>query len=598
MSDKKKVTDLRSNIRKRMGEPPSQSFLNDMLDTAPLKSSMLRLNLDDIQRYERNPRWIPNPEHEDIKISIRERGLDQPLIVTLRPGDRHYTLKKGGGTRYQILRELYEETGEKRFYELEVVVEPYRDELDLIIGHGIENLKRGQMAFIETAKFFIDLKQLHEEIEGRELSTREACELINRDGFSVQQARLVQYNYALRLYQYIPQTLEAGAGRPVIEKIRRHEKASLSIWQHFSDDLALFEQLWGDALASNDDGPAFDVQSVQAAFENAAGAVLEISPQVLSGMVDLALQEPDRTAMSQLSSGPGGSTVPAYARPPSPPPAFAEELEAPEEQGLDDEDDERQAPLAPPPRPTAPTSAAPRAATSPAPTATGTTPPRTPPVSRHGPLSLLPPHIGTDKGPPGGFEYLRHQMEQLLAGWVSPRDQEPLYRAAKPVAAWANVLLNYFNVPPEPEAGDPPNQRFYVRLGVRQLHLRAPQHNLSGNHVFDHAWLRIAQIFYGPSLLERDDDAMKEYTMLLKQCCRRVLQQADGLVEMPDLLLPQMIYLHTLSRLVLADPAHAWLDQALHSLQTAADEFLIVRRQQADLEINPLGLLPDPHTKP
>lgn len=604
--DKKKVTDLRSNIRKRMGEPPSQSFLQDMLDTAQLKSSMLRLSLDDIQRYERNPRWTRNPDYNDIKASIRERGLDQPLVVTLRPGDRHHTLKKGGGTRYQILRELWEETGEKRFYELEVVVEPYKDELDLFIGHGIENLKRGQMSFIEAAKFYCDLKQIHEDVEGRELSTREACELINKDGFSLHQALIGKYQYALHLYQFIPLILEAGAGRPVVEKIRKHEKVSRDVWQQHSENLEQFETLWGEALAQHDhDDPdlPFDLHGVQAYFENSAGALLDVSPQHLSALVDLALHQPDRTAMSELSSGPGYAPEPpqraggSLATPPSSAPAFTGYTNGPEESG-EDEDDDNQAPLTTSTRSEVHREqAAPAASRQPAPSrataATSTTPARTPAamptLSSHTEVSLLPKHFQFDAGPMGGYEALYHQVQDELATWQTARDHDTLFRATKPVVAWANTILGYFSIPSVPEPNDPPGQLIYLFATNRQLHLRAPHHHrFTGNHIFDFVWLRIAQILYGPTILEGDQPSMQ--TLI-----ERVIVSLRVEREYPEFQVGQLLHLYAVSPLVFADPVHTWLDQALHSLQAAAYDFLLVRRQQTDPTLNPLGpITPQP----
>lgn len=604
MTTNKQASNMRDNIRKRLGESPSQGFLQDMLDTAPLRARMLRLSLDNIQRYEYNPRWTRNPNFDDIKASIRERGLDQPLVVTLRPGDRHHTLKKGGGTRYQILRELWEETRQKRFFELEVVVEPYTNELDLFISHGIENLKRGQMSFIESAKFYCDLKQKHEDHEGRELSTREACERIKRDGFSVDSGLMTKYQYALNLHQFIPQILEMGAGRPVVEKIRKHEKVSRDIWQQHSDDLEQFEQLWGEALAQHDhDDPdlPFDLHGVQVTFENAAGALLNIPPQHLSALVDLALHQPDRTAMSELSSGPSYSPEPAQwagrslDTPPSSPAAFTEYAGAPVEPG-EYEDDNNQETLTPPNETgVPPTQAAPpkspRAVASSSTTTAGIKPsqphPGTPAQFRHGYPSLLPRHIQTDKGPEEGFEALRRHVERELAAWTTPDDHEPVFRAVKTVIVWANTLLSYFRIPALSEAGDPPGTFGFVALSDQlQLHLRAPSEPLTGERVFDHAWLRIAQIFYGPVFLERNDVFMSEFTALFTRGCTS-FEHTKDVIDV----LQRVLYLHTLSHLVFADPAHAWLDQALHSLQGAANEFLLVRRQQTDTTINPLGPL-------
>ena len=76
-------------------------------DLAPLIVEIIH-----IQPYERNPRHGCNPEYDRIKDSIRSSGLDQPLVITQRPGAADYIVHSGGNTRLLILKELFEETGD------------------------------------------------------------------------------------------------------------------------------------------------------------------------------------------------------------------------------------------------------------------------------------------------------------------------------------------------------------------------------------------------------------------------------------------------------------------------------------------------------
>ena len=55
-----------------------------------------RLPIAQIQPYERNPRHGRNPEYDRIKDSIRSHGLDQPLVITQRPGAADYIVHAGG----------------------------------------------------------------------------------------------------------------------------------------------------------------------------------------------------------------------------------------------------------------------------------------------------------------------------------------------------------------------------------------------------------------------------------------------------------------------------------------------------------------------
>ncbi len=50
-------------------------------------SRALRVEVTRINFYERNPRRSKNPEYDRIKASILVSGMDQALLITVRPGD-------------------------------------------------------------------------------------------------------------------------------------------------------------------------------------------------------------------------------------------------------------------------------------------------------------------------------------------------------------------------------------------------------------------------------------------------------------------------------------------------------------------------------
>jgi ParB family protein of integrating conjugative element (PFGI_1 class) len=77
-----------------------------------------------IRPYDRNPRRADNPEADRIAASIRAGGLDQPLVVTQRPGDAHYLVRAGGNTRLRILQTLFAQTGDPRFGHVHCLFRP------------------------------------------------------------------------------------------------------------------------------------------------------------------------------------------------------------------------------------------------------------------------------------------------------------------------------------------------------------------------------------------------------------------------------------------------------------------------------------------
>lgn len=119
---------------------PSATTLSD-----PIADTPMVVTLDQLRPYDHDPRVKRNPAYEDIKASIRERGLDAPPAITRRPGAENYIIRNGGNTRLAILRELWSETKQERFYRLSCLFRPWpeRGEIVALTGHLAENELRG-----------------------------------------------------------------------------------------------------------------------------------------------------------------------------------------------------------------------------------------------------------------------------------------------------------------------------------------------------------------------------------------------------------------------------------------------------------------------
>jgi ParB family protein of integrating conjugative element (PFGI_1 class) len=134
---------------------------------------LILVGLDEIQPYEHNPRHAPNPEYDRIRDSIRAQGLDQPLVITQRPGAAHYIVQAGGNTRLLILKALYAETQDARFAQVPCLCKPWRRESDVLLAHLWENDLRGNLNFIDKARAVFETKALlAKELELDELSQR------------------------------------------------------------------------------------------------------------------------------------------------------------------------------------------------------------------------------------------------------------------------------------------------------------------------------------------------------------------------------------------------------------------------------------------
>src|SRR3546814_18093090 len=92
---------------------PAASALSD-----PIADTPMVVTLDQLRPYDHDPRKKRNPAYEEIKASIRERGLDAAPAITRRPGEDHYIIRNGGNTRLAILRELWSETKDEQFFRI------------------------------------------------------------------------------------------------------------------------------------------------------------------------------------------------------------------------------------------------------------------------------------------------------------------------------------------------------------------------------------------------------------------------------------------------------------------------------------------------
>ena len=190
---------------------PSASALSD-----PIADTPMIVTLDQLRPYDHDPRKKRNPAYEDIKASIRERGLDAAPAITRRPGEDHYIIRNGGNTRLAILRELWSETKEERFFRISCLFRPWpsRGEVVMLTGHLAENELRGGLTFIERALGVEKAREFYEQESGTTLSQSELARRLAADGFPVQQSHISRMNDAVRyLLPAIPTVLYGGLGR-------------------------------------------------------------------------------------------------------------------------------------------------------------------------------------------------------------------------------------------------------------------------------------------------------------------------------------------------------------------------------------------------
>ncbi|MBO9355999.1 hypothetical protein GG851_18575 [Bordetella petrii] len=226
----------------------------------PVEDTPMVVTLDELRPYELDPRITRNPLYEEIKASIKERGLDAPPPITRRPGANHYIIRNGGNTRLAILRELWSETREERFFRIACLFRPWPDrgEIIALTGHLAENELHGGLSFIERALGVQKARELYEEETGSPLSQSELARRLAADGYPVQQSHISRMADAVRyLLPAIPTVLYAGLGRHQVERLSVMRKACERTWEHYAKGRALpqdFNEFFQEVLSQ------FDVQ--------------------------------------------------------------------------------------------------------------------------------------------------------------------------------------------------------------------------------------------------------------------------------------------------------------------------------------------------
>ena len=292
----------------------------------PIADTPMVVTLDQLRPYDHDPRLTRNPAYAEIKASIRERGLDAPPAITRRPGEAHYIIRNGGNTRLGILRELWSETREERFFRIVCLFRPWpaRGEIVALTGHLAENELRGGLTFIERALGIEKAREFYEQEIGQALSQSELARRLTADGYPVPQSHISRMNDAVRyLLPAIPTLLYGGLGRHQVDRLAVLRKACERTWERrtLSRTVAVnFATLFQDVLAQFDTRPDdFSPQRVQDELVGQMAELLEADYDMLA--LEINDSESRQHALTSESAAPvpTTATVPATRRPPTDP---------------------------------------------------------------------------------------------------------------------------------------------------------------------------------------------------------------------------------------------------------------------------------------
>ncbi len=327
----------------------------------PLTKARVRVTLDQLRPYDRNPRQSRNPKFDSILASIETRGLDHsPNISRRHPDDPHYMIIDGGNTRLEILNILYDkykalaeaaeaaENDEERrglmekaqsFFVIDCVFKPWQSESSTLAGHMSENEERGDTLFIEKALAVQEFRRVYEEedraavhadetFHGKPLTIRAMADRITAQGWTISNSHISRFEYATeRLLSVVPTALWAGGGEPLVKSIRRLEKAYKTFWASIDagrDNPLRIQDLFFDTLQAFDDDP-IDIEGFTRALDTALAEETGLPAMTVSAEVGAMMA--------------GGMST---SLPPAAPPSSTDESRVKEPQSAHQKDRARQ----------------------------------------------------------------------------------------------------------------------------------------------------------------------------------------------------------------------------------------------------------------
>ncbi|EHW3451713.1 ParB family protein [Salmonella enterica] len=238
----------------------------------PTSEMPMVLTLDEMAPNPDNPRTTRNPKYDEIKESIRARGLDTVPKMTKNPDipGSPYIFSDGGNTRYAILRELYEETRDEHFYRFHVLFKPWPGRLKCLLGHLAENDVRGDLTFIDRALGVRKARTIHEETLGRVVTLRELSDLLKLEGYPIHYSMISRMEHTVEfLYPYMPGLLTSGLGKHQIETLLNLRADALNLWQQYSvmtETVSDFNEVFGQVSALFDDPELYSFEMFRDEF--------------------------------------------------------------------------------------------------------------------------------------------------------------------------------------------------------------------------------------------------------------------------------------------------------------------------------------------
>lgn len=262
------------------------------------------IGIDDIEPLQYQPSSLHGVFDESLCESIRQVGLQSPLVVAQAPMRKHFVPIAGGNSRLQALSRLYNETGDESFSKVQCVVAEWPGMIRARLAHVVTNQIHIRHSFASRAIAIVHI--VESELSGKAphpISQRDAVQLLTSNGYPISQSTFGYMEYLVsRLRPNISTELLNALSKKDVSELRESETYACGYWQDKAEPSVEFDEFFARLLEE-----AGSVSSdVNELIERVRYKASDLSEQNHSELGS----EPDYTTF--VENGPSSSTEIQY----------------------------------------------------------------------------------------------------------------------------------------------------------------------------------------------------------------------------------------------------------------------------------------------
>ena len=216
--------------------------------------------VDDIEPLQYQPSSLHGTLDESLYESIKQVGLQTPLVVAQAPTQKHFVPIAGGNSRLQALSRLYNETGDQSFSRVQCVVAEWPGTTRARLAHVITNEVRTHYSFASRSITIVHIAKSERGFKSScSKSQRDLVQVLNSNGYPISQSTFSYMEYlAHRLAPNISQELLNSLSMIDTRDLREIESQAHRCWQDridSSEDFGeFFERVITEAASDSSDG--------------------------------------------------------------------------------------------------------------------------------------------------------------------------------------------------------------------------------------------------------------------------------------------------------------------------------------------------------